>query len=126
MSVDRRKFLKYLGAVGGAAVVAGALGYEALVAQRSAPSTPITSTTTSSMTSTTSASTASASSAVGTSNYTSDYAEFMEWLADASKPFRGTTLNLSMESEPYYLGVQSRDPDFYQATGINDSYNIQP
>jgi multiple sugar transport system substrate-binding protein len=125
--LDRRKFLKYTALVGGAAVVAGTLGYEALLSPRNMPTAPATpARTTSPRSSTTSASTSPAGSALNTSGFTSDYAEFMEWLADASKPYRGTTLNLSMESEPYYLAVQSRDPDFFLATGINDSYNIQP
>jgi len=123
VSADRRKFLKYIGAVGVAAA-AGVVGYEALL---NTPGTPTTSkrtnsTTTLPPTTTTTTPTSSISGA----DWTPDYSEFLKWLQGVSKPYRGKTLNLSLESEPFYLGVQSRDPDFYLASGINNSYNIQP
>ncbi len=56
---------------------------------------------------------------------TPDYSEFLTWLHSASRPYTGTTLNISLEDEPTPLGTLLRDSDFSGATSMNDEYSVK-
>lgn len=110
--MSRRKFLRYAG-VGAAAAVAAAGGYAYLSRQKGSGEEG------------SNTSTSYTSTYVAPTNATSDYAQILEWLASVSGPYAGTTLNISLEYEFQPLGVQSIDPDFFRASGIDDQYELK-
>jgi len=106
--MTRRQALKYLAAAGGATAAAG-LGYW-LLTKSPAPAPPKTGTTSHS-----------------TSGATSGkYGEFLSWLASVSKPYRGQSQNISLELELTPLGLQARDLDFFNSSGISNRYDLKP
>lgn len=111
VDAGRRRFLKYVAGAAGVAVV-GALGYEGFrFLQESHPG----------QTNSTSASTYQPPS-----NATPNYSEFLKWLASASKPYAGQSINLALEYEFTPLALQSLDLDFFNASRINDSSELKP
>jgi multiple sugar transport system substrate-binding protein len=55
-----------------------------------------------------------------------DYQAFLSWLNSVSGPYRGKSLNVSMEDEFGPFSTQFIDQDFTSASGITDDYNILP
>ena len=55
-----------------------------------------------------------------------EYLEFMEWLQDISKPYKGKKLVCAFELEPSPLGLQRMDPDYFKHTGIDVGYELAP
>jgi ABC-type glycerol-3-phosphate transport system substrate-binding protein len=55
-----------------------------------------------------------------------DYQEFLSWLQSVSGPYRGKTLDISLEAEFGPYATQLIDDDFLNASGIRDQYNIVP
>jgi multiple sugar transport system substrate-binding protein len=111
----RRRFIKYaLSSAAGASIAA--LGYPYVQNLFPSGANQVVSTRSTSVTS--------------TGTYTppavpADYAEFLIWLHSASRPFAGTTLNISFEDEPTPLGTLLQDRDFADATSINDEYSTK-
>ena len=105
---SRRRFLKYVAALGGAAGIT-ALGYDYFSNRSQGVST--TSTT---------------ASYVPPANSTPDYSDFLKWLASVSKPYAGKSLKIALEYEFTPLAIQSLDLDFFNATGIVNSYDLLP
>jgi len=55
-----------------------------------------------------------------------EYKDFLTWLQSVSGKYRGTKLNINLQSEPDYRALQSLDIDFYNASGINSQYDLEP
>ena len=55
-----------------------------------------------------------------------DYQEFLMWLQSVSGPYRGKSLDISLEAEFGPYATQLIDNDFLVASGIRDNYNIVP
>ncbi len=112
MSLNRRKFLKYLavGAIGAGA--AGSAAYFAL----NRPDMGSATTTQSSATTT----------YIPPVGATEEYAQFLSWLASVSKPYANQALKISLEYEFTPLALQQIDLDFFNATGIDNQYSLRP
>jgi multiple sugar transport system substrate-binding protein len=109
--LSRRKLLKYLAVGGLSAAIAGGIGYEVLQSSSAGKG------------STTQAITGTYSPP---SNATPEYSQFMTWLASASRPYAGEVLDISLEYEFSPLALQRIDPDFFNATGITNQYDLKP
>ena len=55
-----------------------------------------------------------------------DYQEFLAWLNSVSGPYRGKSLDISLEAEFGPYATQLIDNDFLVASGIRDNYDIKP
>lgn len=69
--------------------------------------------------------TSSSTSTSATSQTLPDYADFLNWLQSVSGPYKGKTVNISLESEFAGLAVYARAADFRSASGINDQYDLE-
>ncbi len=79
-------------------------------------------------TSTSSSSRTTTSSSFSTAQYASlpDYQEFLTWLSSVSGPYKGKSLNITLEAEFGSYAAQLIDSDFANTTGIIDLYDIKP
>ena len=108
--MNRRQFIRYVTGLAAAGLISVAVGDLLLgnAGKGSSSSTTTSSTTSSPRTS------------------IPDYQEFLNWLGPVSRPYAGTTLNMSLEEEFTPLTLQLIDGDFASATGISDQYSIKP
>jgi ABC-type glycerol-3-phosphate transport system substrate-binding protein len=108
--LDRRNFLRYGLGVAGAGLFSLGLGDLAFLEGKITTSTSSTTTT--------------GSSSFSAVSSLPDYQAFLTWLNSVSAPFKGKSLNISLEAEFGPYSLQLIDGDFANATGINDQYNI--
>jgi multiple sugar transport system substrate-binding protein len=114
-NLSRRKFIRLATTLAGSALVVAGLGGIVTSGRVQAPPS-----SSSNLASSTSVASPTAE------NFSKDYADFLAWLATASKKVTSKRLTISLESEFTPLAVQRRDEDFSSATGITDGYNLLP
>lgn len=103
--------------------LAGAGLFSAGLADLALKPSKAVSSTTSSSTVTTPPTTSTSSALLST---LPDYQEFLSWLQSVSGPYRGKSLDISLEAEFGPYATQLIDNDFLVASGIRDNYNIVP
>jgi multiple sugar transport system substrate-binding protein len=109
--LNRREFLWKMLTLSGAGLLAAGLGDLLYSSRGAAPAPPVL--------------TSSSTSTSASSQTLPDYADFLSWLQGVSGPYKGKTVNISLESEFSGLAVYARAPDFRSASGANDQYDLE-
>jgi multiple sugar transport system substrate-binding protein len=115
--MNRREFLK-AGAILGAGAIAAATAYTALAPRGIA--------NTSSLSTSDATSNAGLDARLADPSVPTEYKDFLRWLGSVSGRYKGTKVAINLQDEPDYRAVQSLDVDFFNASGINSQYDLEP